>query len=133
MDSTNWLSGQWVRPAPTHPRPEANHEQINNSTTITHAASARRSPLLSNVFLHYVFDRWINHWRKTQSVSGDVIVVRGADDLVIGFQSRTAAERCLAELKKRFEKFGLALHPEKTRLIEFGPFAAANRIRRGQG
>jgi hypothetical protein len=91
------------------------------------------SPLLSNVFLHYVFDLWINHWRKTQSVSGDVIVVRWADDFVIGFQSRAAAERCLAELKKRFEKFGLALHPEKTRLIEFGPYAAANRIKRGKG
>jgi hypothetical protein len=71
--------------------------------------------------------------RKTQSISGDVIVVRWADDFVIGFQSRAEAERCLAELKKRFEKFGLALHPEKTRLIEFGPYAAANRIRRGQG
>jgi RNA-directed DNA polymerase len=91
------------------------------------------SPLLSNVFLHYVFDLWINHWRKTQSVSGDVIVVRWADDFVIGFQNRAAAERCLAELKKRFEKFGLALHPEKTRLIQFGPYAAADRIRRGQG
>jgi group II intron reverse transcriptase/maturase len=90
------------------------------------------SPLLSNVFLHYVLDLWIHHWRKTQT-QGDVIVVRWADDFVIGFQNRTEAERCLAELKKRFGKFGLALHPEKTRLLEFGPFAIENRKRRNQG
>jgi RNA-directed DNA polymerase len=89
------------------------------------------SPLLSNVFLHYVFDLWIQHWRRTQA-QGDVVVVRWADDFVIGFQSKTEAERCLAELKKRFGKFGRALHPEKTRLIEVGPFAAQNRLRRGQ-
>src|SRR5262249_48248513 len=64
---------------------------------------------------------------------GDVIVVRWADDFVIGFQNKAEAERCLAELKKRFDKFGLALHPEKTRLVEFGPFAIDNRKRRHQG
>ena len=90
------------------------------------------SPLLSNVFLHYVFDLWIHHWRKTQAM-GDVIVVRWADDFVIGFQNKSEAERCLAELKKRFGKFGLALHPEKTRLLEFGAFAIDNRRRRNQG
>lgn len=87
------------------------------------------SPLLSNVFLHYVLDLWIHHWRKTQA-QGEVIVVRWADDFVIGFQNKTEAERCLAELKKRFEKFGLSLHPEKTRLLEFGPFAIENQKRR---
>lgn len=90
------------------------------------------SPLLSNVFLHYVLDLWIQHWRKTQA-QGDVIVVRWADDFVIGFQNRTKAERCLAELKTRFVKFGLALNSEKTRLLEFGPFAIENRKRRSQG
>jgi group II intron reverse transcriptase/maturase len=90
------------------------------------------SPLLSNVFLHYVLDLWIHHWRKTEA-QGDVIVVRWADDFVIGFQNKTEAERCLAELKKRFGKFGLTLHPEKTRLLEFGPFAIDNRQRRHQG
>jgi len=90
------------------------------------------SPLLSNVFLHYVFDLWIHHWRKTQT-QGDVIVVRWADDFVVGFQSKTEAERCLAELKKRFGKFGLTLHPDKTRLLEFGAFAIDNRKRRNQG
>jgi RNA-directed DNA polymerase len=90
------------------------------------------SPLLSNIFLHYVLDLWIHHWRRTQA-HGDVIVVRWADDFVIGFQSRIEAERCLAELKKRFGKFGLTLHPEKTRLLEFGPFAIENCKRRNQG
>ena len=90
------------------------------------------SPLLSNVFLHYVLDLWIHHWRKTQAL-GDVIVVRWADDFVIGFQNKSEAERCLAELKKRFGKFGLTLHPEKTRLLEFGPFAIDNRKRRHEG
>jgi group II intron reverse transcriptase/maturase len=90
------------------------------------------SPLLSNVFLHYVLDLWINQWRKTQC-QRDVIVVRWADDFVIGFQSKVEAEKCLAELKKRFGKFGLTLHPEKTRLLEFGPFAIENRRRRNQG
>lgn len=90
------------------------------------------SPLLSNVFLHYVLDLWIHQWRRSQA-QGDVIVVRWADDFVIGFQSKSEAERCLAELKKRFEKFGLALHPDKTRLLEFGAFAIDNRRRRNQG
>jgi RNA-directed DNA polymerase len=90
------------------------------------------SPLLSNVFLHYVLDLWIQHWRRTQA-RGDVIVVRWADDFVIGLQSKMEAERCLAELKERFGKFGLALNPEKTRLLEFGPFAIENRKRRNQG
>jgi RNA-directed DNA polymerase len=90
------------------------------------------SPLLANVFLHYVFDLWIEDWRKRHA-AGDVIVVRYADDFVIGFQHRSDAERCLGELRERFCKFGLELHPEKTRLIEFGRFAAERRAHRGQG
>ena len=89
------------------------------------------SPLLANVFLHYVFDLWVQQWR-TKSATGDVIVVRYADDFVVGFQHRREAERFLRELGERFEKFGLALHPEKTRLIEFGRFAAENRRKRGE-
>lgn len=90
------------------------------------------SPLLANVFLHYVFDLWVEAWRKRHA-TGDVIVVRYADDFVIGFQNRSDAERCLGELRDRFRQFGLELHPEKTRLIEFGRFAAERRIERGQG
>src|SRR3954447_3602681 len=89
------------------------------------------SPLLANVFLHYVFDLWVQQWR-TKYATGDTIVVRYADDFVVGFQHRREAERFLRELGERFEKFGLALHPEKTRLIEFGRFAAANRRKRGE-
>src|SRR5262245_34676878 len=90
------------------------------------------SPLLANVFLHYVFDLWVQHWRTTFA-TGDVIVVRYADDFIVGFQHRDEAERFLRELRERFGKFGLALHPDKTRLIEFGRFAARNRRQRGQG
>jgi RNA-directed DNA polymerase len=88
------------------------------------------SPLLANVFLHDVFDLWVQQWR-TKYATGDMIVVRYADDFVVGFQHRREAERFLRELGERFEKFGLALHPEKTRLIEFGRFAAENRRKRG--
>ena len=90
------------------------------------------SPLLANVYLHYVFDLWAQRWRKTQA-HGDVIVVRYADDFIVGFQHRAEAERFLVELRERFAKFSLELHPEKTRLLEFGPSAADNRRRAGQG
>jgi hypothetical protein len=90
------------------------------------------SPLLANVFLHYAFDLWAHQWR-TRFATGDMIVVRYADDFVVGFQHRRDAERSLQELGGRLEKFGLALHPEKTRLIEFGRFAAANRQKRREG
>jgi RNA-directed DNA polymerase len=88
------------------------------------------SPLLANVYLHYVFDLWTHKWRRTQA-TGDVIIVRYADDFVVGFQHRDEAERYLTSLHKRFESFGLALHADKTRLIEFGRFAALSRAKRG--
>lgn len=90
------------------------------------------SPLLANIYLHYVFDLWVQRWHQTQA-SGDVIVVRYADDLIVGFQHKSDAERFWAELDKRFSEFALELHPDKTRLIEFGPFAELRRKRRGQG
>jgi retron-type reverse transcriptase len=90
------------------------------------------SPLLANVYLHYVFDLWVEVWRK-KVASGDFIVVRYADDLVLGFEHRTDAERFLCEFQDRLAKFGLELHADKTRLIEFGRFAARNRKRRGEG
>lgn len=90
------------------------------------------SPLLANVYLHYVFDLWADHWRTTRA-QGDVIIVRYCDDFVVGFQHRHEAERFLRDLKERLLKFDLELHPEKTRLIEFGRFAASNRAQRGQG
>lgn len=90
------------------------------------------SPLLSNVYLHYVFDLWIEWWRKRHG-HGDVVVVRYADDFVIGFESRAEAKACLEELQQRFAKFGLRLHKSKTRLIEFGRYAIERRTERGEG
>jgi RNA-directed DNA polymerase len=90
------------------------------------------SPLLANVYLHYVFDLWTVQWRARHA-SGDVIVVRFCDDFVVGFQYREDAERFLAELRERFWKFNLELHQGKTRLIEFGRFAVQNRKGRGEG
>ena len=94
------------------------------------AQGASVSPLLSNVFLHYVFDLWADQWRRRHA-RGDVILVRFADDYVAGFEHRGDAERFLADLRGRFAEFGLELHPGKTRLIEFGRFASGNRERRG--
>jgi group II intron reverse transcriptase/maturase len=90
------------------------------------------SPLYGNVFLHYVFDLWINDWRERYA-KGEVIVIRYADDFVIGFREKADAQRCLAALRERFAKFGLELHPEKTRLIEFGRYAEERRAKRGEG
>ena len=93
---------------------------------------ATASPLLANVYLHHVFDLWAQHWRKRQA-HGDVIIVRFADDIVVGFQHRADAERFQADLVQRLARFNLELNTEKTRLIEFGRFAAENRRRRGLG
>jgi len=90
------------------------------------------SPLYANVFLHYVLDLWIHDWRKRQA-KGEVTIVRYADDFVIGFREESDARRCLAALGERLAKFGLALHPEKTRLIEFGRYAEERRAKRGDG
>jgi group II intron reverse transcriptase/maturase len=90
------------------------------------------SPLYANVFLHYVLDLWVNDWRKRQA-KGEVTIVRYADDFVLGFREESDARRCLADLKERFAKFGLELHPEKTRLIEFGRYAEERRAKRGAG
>jgi group II intron reverse transcriptase/maturase len=90
------------------------------------------SPTLANLYLHYVLDLWVNRWRRKEA-TGDVIIVRYADDAVLGFQHRDEAERFLEQLRERLGKFGLELHPEKTRLIQFGRYAAERRKKRGQG
>jgi len=90
------------------------------------------SPLLANIYLHYVFDLWVQAWRRKRA-HGDVIVVRFADDIVLGFQVKSDAGQFRVELEERFRKFQLELHPQKTRLLEFGPFAISNRQRRGEG
>jgi group II intron reverse transcriptase/maturase len=93
---------------------------------------ATASPLLANAYLHYVFDLWAQRWRHRE-VHGNVIYVRYADDILAGFEHRVDVERFLAALRERVEKFSLSLHPEKTRLIEFGRHAAEARSRRGMG
>lgn len=90
------------------------------------------SPLLANIYLHYVLDLWAHDWRQHEA-QGDVIIVRYADDLVVGFQHRHEAERFLTQLRQRLEQHSLSLHPDKTRLIEFGRFAAERRQARGEG
>jgi group II intron reverse transcriptase/maturase len=90
------------------------------------------SPLMANIYLHFVFDLWVQHWRRHQA-TGEVIVVRYADDIVMGFEHQRDAERCLAAWQVRVQEFGLALHPDKTRLLEFGRYAAERRKRRGEG
>jgi RNA-directed DNA polymerase len=93
---------------------------------------ASASPLLANVYLHYVYDLWVDWWRRTQA-HGQVITVRFADDFIVGFEYEEDARRFLDELRERLAKFGLELHPDKTRLIEFGRHAARRRAARGLG
>ena len=90
------------------------------------------SPLLANIYLHYVFDLWAQRWRRREA-TGDMIIVRYADDIVVGFEHESDARRFWAAMRERLQKFSLSLHPDKTRLVEFGRFAAANRKRRGLG
>ena len=90
------------------------------------------SPLLANIYLHYVLDLWAERWRRREA-TGDMIIVRYADDFIVGFQHESDARRFLDEMRERLEEFALSLHPEKTRLIEFGRFAAERRKRRGLG
>jgi len=90
------------------------------------------SPLLANIYLHYVFDLWADRWRRQQA-HGDVIMVRYADDIVVGFEHQADAERFLTEMRERLAAFALTLHGEKTRLIRFGRFAVQNRKERGEG
>ncbi|HEY1471935.1 MAG TPA: reverse transcriptase domain-containing protein, partial [Candidatus Acidoferrum sp.] len=89
------------------------------------------SPTLADIYLHYVFDLWVDVWRK-KCAQGDVVIVRYADDTVLGFQHRAEADRFLMNLRERLAKFGLELHPDKTRRIEFGRYAEQNRKRRGE-
>jgi group II intron reverse transcriptase/maturase len=89
------------------------------------------SPLLANIYLHYVFDLWVHEWRR--QAKGDVIVVRYADDFIVGFQHEQEARRFLTKLRERIAAYGLELHPDKTRLIEFGARAVSDRDREGRG
>jgi group II intron reverse transcriptase/maturase len=105
-----------------------NHQRSTKGTP----QGAVISPLLANIYLHYAYDLWVHRWRNRHA-TGAVIVVRYADDTVVGFEHRADAERFLAELRDRMAKFSLELHPDKTRLIEFGRKAANDRAARGEG
>ncbi|QCX08048.1 hypothetical protein FGF03_30025 (plasmid) [Klebsiella pneumoniae] len=97
-----------------------------------HPQGAVISPLLANIYLHYVFDLWAHQWRRRYA-TGNVVMVRYADDIVIGFDKRYDARRFRIAMQRRLREFGLTVHPEKTRLMEFGRFAAENRAIRGKG
>lgn len=119
------LIGKWLRAG-------VSEDGEWSETTVGTPQGAVISPILANVYLHYVFDLWVCAWRR-KVAKGDLIVVRYADDLVVGFEHRSEAEQFLKDFRERLAEFGLELHDEKTRLIEFGRFAEANRRERGEG
>jgi len=119
------LIGKWLKAG-------VMEDGVVKPTEVGTPQGAVASPLLANIYLHYVFDLWANRWRKHHA-QGHVIIVRYADDIVVGFEHEAEAQRFLADLRQRMEQFALSLHPEKTRLIEFGRLAARNRARRGLG
>jgi RNA-directed DNA polymerase len=105
---------------------------VTRATVVGTPQGAVVSPVLSNIYLHYCFDLWANRWRRRHA-RGEVIFIRYADDYVAGFQHEDDARAFLADLGERLEHFGLSLHPDKTRLVEFGRYAAERRSKRGQG
>jgi len=119
------LITKWLKVGTIH---EGRHELSSQGTP----QGAVISPILANVYLHYVFDLWANRWRQ-QKASGDVLMIRYADDLVLGFEYEGEAKAFLAEMRERLQMFGLSLHPDKTRLIQFGRRAIDDRKRQGLG
>ena len=119
------LITKWLKVGTIH---EGRHELSSRGTP----QGAVISPILANVYLHYVFDLWANHWRQDKA-SGDVLMIRYADDIVLGFEYEGEAKAFLAEMRERLQMFGLTLHPEKTRLIQFGRWAINDRKRQGLG
>src|SRR6201984_1242002 len=105
-------------------------ELVSTETGTPQGAVA--SPLLANIYLHYVFDLWADRWRNRHA-RVQFIIVRYADDIVMGFEHEGEARRFVADMRQRMEKFALSLHPEKTRLIEFGRYSVEGRARRGLG
>ncbi len=115
---------QWAVPQPLHPALKRE---------VTFCVQGVISPVLANVYLHYVLDLWFQKKWRNHDAKGDTIIVRYADDFVVGFQHKRDAEHFLDAVKERFGSFGLEIHPDKTRLIEFGRYARERRRERGQG
>src|SRR5467141_460747 len=140
--SGSWSKTSWWGTTPSSfvtasqshraPHKTAVRRQVGQTAKVTFCVRGDLSPLLANVYLHYAFDLWVQHWRQHRA-TGEIIVVRYADDAVLGFQHRADAEQFLRDWKERLSRFGLELHPDKTRLIEFGRYAVANRKERGEG
>ncbi len=114
------------------PAHQPKHPQSPRSQKVIFCVQGVISRLLANVYLHYVFDLWAHRWRRREA-KGDVILVRYADDIVVGFQYESDAKAFWDAMRERLREFSLSLHEDKTRLIEFGRFAAQTRARRGQG
>src|SRR5688572_6449695 len=112
-----WDQSTTRRPAQKLPRPQFK---------VIFCVRGAISPLLANIYLHYALDLWAERWRRRQA-TGDMIIVRYADDFIVGFEHETDARRFRDEMRERLQEFALSLHPDKTRLIEFGRLAAANR------
>jgi len=134
LDRT-WLrwsvkASHWRQKDPATHRQVVGRRSHRGWEMVRSVQGASVSPLSANVYLHYVFDRWVRQWRQRHA-RGDMIVSRFADDFVVGFQNLGDARQFLHDLRERFAKFNLELHPDKTRLIEFGRFAASNRRERG--
>ncbi len=119
------LITKWLKVGTSH---DGRHELSSRGTP----QGAVISPLLANVYLHYVFDLWANRWRQKKA-TGDMVIIRYADDIVLGFEYECEAKAFLAEMRERLQMFALTLHPEKTRLIQFGRWAINDRKRQGLG
>ena len=125
------VSPRYAQRSAVNPAPSGHYTPTLRITQrCSYGASA--SPLLANIYLYYVLDRWAQRWRRTQA-HGEVMIVRFADDFVAGFEHKGDARQFLADLRKRFAKFGLELHPDKTRLLQFGRYATERRAERGLG
>src|SRR5207244_9508960 len=105
---------------------------VVNVSEVGTAQGAVISPLLANIYLHYALDLWAERWRRREA-TGDMTIVRYADDFIVGFEHETDARRFLDAMRGRLQEFALSLHPEKTRLLEFGRLAVENRKRPGLG
>src|ERR1700741_2760938 len=135
MVNNSFTSAARILPFKTqveHSQPSAPATNHPIEGEVTFCVRGVISPLLANIYLHYALDLWAERWRQHKA-TGDMIIVRYADDFIIGFQHENDAQRFLDEMRNRLQEFALSLNPEKTRIIDFGRFATERRERRGLG